>query len=109
MSYKLENLDNIKHIHLVGIGGVSMSAIAETLHKWGYTVTGSDACKSEYTNKLIESGIKVTIGHDLTNSKNTFSCSYKSPLGNILFPNFRYERSLTRCNLISFGTLSNTT
>ena len=70
MNYKLENLDNIKHIHLIGIGGVSMSAIAETLLNWGYTVTGSDMCQSEYTDKLVASGIKVTIGHDLTNSKN---------------------------------------
>ena len=70
MNYKLENLDNIKHIQLIGIGGVSMSAIAETLLNWGYTVTGSDMCQSEYTDKLVASGIKVTIGHDLTNSKN---------------------------------------
>ena len=70
MDYKLENLDNIKHIHLIGIGGVSMSAIAETLYNWGYTVTGSDTCQSEYTDKLVKSGIKVTIGHDLTNSRN---------------------------------------
>ncbi len=71
MKYNLENLDKINHIHLIGIGGVSMSAIAETLHNWGYKVTGSDAVRSDYTDKLVESGIKVTIGHDLTNSKNS--------------------------------------
>jgi len=80
MKFKLENLDNIKHIHLIGIGGVSMSAIAETLHKWGYNVTGSDACKSEYTDKLAETGIKVTIGHDLTNSKNSDLIVYSAAI-----------------------------
>ena len=70
MKVKIDNLDNYNHIHLIGIGGVSMSAIAETLHSWGYKVTGSDSTQSAYTDKLVKSGIHVTIGHDLTNSKN---------------------------------------
>lgn len=70
MNIKINNLDNYHHIHLIGIGGVSMSAIAETLHTWGYKITGSDSTQSIYTDNLVKSGIKVTIGHDLTNSKN---------------------------------------
>ena len=70
MKLKINSLENYNHIHLIGIGGVSMSAIAETLNKWGFKVTGSDTAKSDYTDKLVKSGIKVTIGHDLTNSKN---------------------------------------
>ncbi len=69
MSVKINNLDNYNHIHLIGIGGVSMSAIAVTLHRWGYKITGSDANQSELTDKLVEAGISVTIGHDLTNSR----------------------------------------
>ena len=80
MKYKLENLDNIKHIHLIGVGGVSMSAIAETLHNWGYKVTGSDTAQSDYTDKLIESGITVTIGHDLTNSRNSDMIIYSAAI-----------------------------
>lgn len=80
MKYKLENLDKIKHIHLIGIGGVSMSAIAETLHHWGYTVTGSDASKSDFTEKLSASGIKVTIGHDLTNPRNADLIVYSAAI-----------------------------
>ena len=80
MKYKLENLDKVKHIHLIGIGGVSMSAIAETLHHWGYTVTGSDASKSDFTEKLIASGIKVTIGHDLTNPRNADIIVYSAAI-----------------------------
>ena len=71
MKVRINNLENYKHIHLIGVGGVSMSAIAETLHSWGFVVTGSDTAKSSYTDKLIKSGIKVTIGHDLTNPKNS--------------------------------------
>jgi UDP-N-acetylmuramate--alanine ligase len=62
---KLENLDGYKTIHLIGIGGVSMSAVAETLKSWGYTVTGSDLNKSELTDKLQADGIKVCIGHSV--------------------------------------------
>ena len=69
MKLMLDSLDNFNHIHLIGIGGVSMSAIAETLNKWGYRVTGSDATTSPYTDRLVDAGIKVTIGHDLSNSK----------------------------------------
>ena len=69
MKLFLENLNNYNHIHLIGIGGVSMSAIAETLHRWGFKVTGSDASRSPYTDRLVDKGIKVTIGHDLSNSK----------------------------------------
>ena len=38
----IDELKQYKHIHLIGIGGVSMSGIAEILHSWGFVVTGSD-------------------------------------------------------------------
>ncbi|MFR8104361.1 MAG: UDP-N-acetylmuramate--L-alanine ligase [Clostridia bacterium] len=64
----MANIDNIKkykHIHMIGIGGISMSGIAEILKNWGFEVTGSDLYPSEVTDKLIEHHIPVTIGHDL--------------------------------------------
>ena len=63
----IEELKQYKHIHMIGIGGVSMSGIAEILHFWGFHVTGSDSTESETTNRLIKNGISVTIGHDLEN------------------------------------------
>ena len=63
----IEELKQYKHIHLIGIGGVSMSGIAEILHYWGFIVTGSDSSESEVTNKLLKNHIPVTIGHDLEN------------------------------------------
>lgn len=65
----MENFDinNYKHIHMIGIGGISMSGIAEILIKSGFIVTGSDISRSDITDKLIKNGIHVTIGHDFMN------------------------------------------
>ena len=61
----IENIKKYKNIHMIGIGGVSMSGIAAILSNWGFTVTGSDRTSSTNTDKLISMGIKVVIGHDL--------------------------------------------
>lgn len=58
----LENIIKYKHIHMIGIGGVSMSGIAEILHNWGIVITGSDSSQSEITDKLQNNGIAVFIG-----------------------------------------------
>ena len=63
----LNQLRLFRNIHMRGIGGTSMSGIAEMLKHWGFHVTGSDDNKSELTDKLIEKGIPVTIGHDFDN------------------------------------------
>lgn len=61
----LNQLRMFRNIHMRGIGGTSMSGIAEMLKHWGFHVTGSDDNESELTDKLIEKGIPVTIGYDL--------------------------------------------
>ena len=48
----IENLKKYKKIHMIGIGGVSMSGIAAILNNWGFHVTGSDWTNSETTDKL---------------------------------------------------------
>ena len=65
----LEELKQYKHIHIIGIGGTSMSGIATILKKWGFYVTGSDANPSELVDKLKSNGISVVIGHDLDSLK----------------------------------------
>lgn len=52
-----------KHVHLVGIGGVSMRPLGLVLKGMGMVVTGSDMNASVSTDELIEKGIKVAIGH----------------------------------------------
>lgn len=58
----LENILKYKHVHMIGIGGISMSGIAETIHNWGVVVTGSDMVQSAITDKLQKNGIAVFIG-----------------------------------------------
>ena len=60
----IENLKKYKHIHMIGIGGISMSGIAEILHNFGIFVTGSDCTRSKITDRLSSRGIFVSIGHD---------------------------------------------
>lgn len=67
MNLEISDFKKYKHIHLIGIGGISMSAIAETLKNWNFTVTGSDLNQSSITDSLNKHGIKTTIGHDLEN------------------------------------------
>lgn len=51
------------HIHLIGIGGIGLSAIARVLHGWGYRVSGSDLQPTALTEALAEEGIAVSTGH----------------------------------------------
>ncbi|MGI6151830.1 MAG: UDP-N-acetylmuramate--L-alanine ligase [Christensenellales bacterium] len=51
-----------KRIHLIGIGGTSMNALAMILSNLGYEVTGSDRGESLFTQPLRDRGIPVTIG-----------------------------------------------
>ncbi len=60
---------NIKWIHFVGIGGTGMCGIAEVLHNLGYTVSGSDIKESTVTQRLVQLGVKVAIGHQRDNIK----------------------------------------
>lgn len=62
----IEELRKYKHIHMIGIGGVSMSGIAEIMKHWGFVVTGSDRSESDTTRKLNLDGIHVVIGHDIS-------------------------------------------
>ena len=57
----------VKRIHIVGIGGISLSALATMLAKKHYKVSGSDCQESEVTKRLECIGIKVYIGHNAKN------------------------------------------
>ncbi len=54
---------NFQRIHLVGIGGMGMSGIAEVLLTMGYAVSGSDLKASPNTQRLGNLGAKVYEGH----------------------------------------------
>ncbi len=54
---------NFKRIHMVGIGGIGMSGIAEVLLTLGYAVSGSDTKLSGITDRLANLGAKIYEGH----------------------------------------------
>ena len=53
-----------RRVHLAGIGGVSMSPLAEVLHGMGLAVQGSDQAESPAVDHLRSLGISVHVGHD---------------------------------------------
>ncbi|HYK40682.1 MAG TPA: UDP-N-acetylmuramate--L-alanine ligase [Candidatus Eremiobacteraceae bacterium] len=58
---------NFQRIHLVGIGGIGMSGIAEVLLTLGYSVSGSDTKPSSITERLQDLGARIYEGHKASN------------------------------------------
>jgi UDP-N-acetylmuramate--alanine ligase len=59
--------ENMIHIHLIGIGGIGMSGLAEYYARKGYTVTGSDLIKTKITERLEKFGVKIFYNHNENN------------------------------------------
>lgn len=55
------------HIHFIGIGGISMSGLAEILLKEGFTVSGSDNKETPLTDHLTEKGASIFYGQKASN------------------------------------------
>ena len=60
-------IDNVKHIHMIGIGGSGMCPLAEILHSKGYVLTGSDNNESDPLKRVKALGVKVFMGHAAEN------------------------------------------
>ncbi len=56
-----------RHIHMVGIGGIGMSGMAEILLQRGYKISGSDGARSETTERLEKLGATIYLGHSEEN------------------------------------------
>lgn len=56
-------LSTTKHIHLIGIGGIGVSGLAEMMLSRGYTVSGSDMKASLITERLAQRGARIYTGH----------------------------------------------
>ena len=65
--FSLSQLRPGAHIHFVGIGGISMSGLAEIMLKRGFIISGSDRNKSHITDKLENNGAKIFEGHNFSN------------------------------------------
>ena len=64
--YKID-FDHPIHVHFIGIGGISMSGLAEILLQNGFTVSGSDAKESSLTERLAKKGARIQIGQRASN------------------------------------------
>ena len=63
------------HVYFVGIGGISMSGLAEILHQEGFTVSGSDWKSSELTRALEKKGISVKYGENASHITSDIDCA----------------------------------
>lgn len=70
----------MKRYHLIGIGGIGMSGIAQLLLRRGMTVSGSDLKESENTGELKALGARIFLGHDPSNIKNADLVVYSSAI-----------------------------
>ena len=64
--YKI-NFEKPVHVHFIGIGGISMSGLAEILLKENFTISGSDNKESALTAHLERSGAKIFYGQKASN------------------------------------------
>lgn len=62
------------HIHFIGIGGISMSGLAEILLEEGFTVSGSDSKESPLTKKLESEGAVIYYGQKAENISEGINC-----------------------------------
>ena len=64
--YKI-NFNQPIHVHFMGIGGISMSGLAEILAAEGFCISGSDVRESDLTRQLSAKGMKIYYGQVASN------------------------------------------
>ncbi len=81
-----------EHFYFCGIGGISMSGLAEVLLDKGFQISGSDMRSSSLTDSLAAKGIKIYIGQVDTNISKDIDCFvYTSAIGQ---DNPEYQKAL---------------
>ena len=76
------SLENIKNIHMIGIGGSGMCPLAEILLSKGYHITGSDCNESDTLERIKSYGIKVYMGHYAENVEGAQLVVYSAAIKN---------------------------
>ena len=100
----LENLNNYKNIHFIGIGGAGMYPLAIILRKMGFNVSGSDNYLSDTLQDAIKVGLKVFTEHKEENVKNAdavvFSAAIKEDNPELKFARLKSIPVLERAELL---------
>ncbi len=73
-------LENVKRIHMIGIGGSGMCPLAEILNSKGYILTGSDNNESDPLKRIRNMGITVYMGHSARNVKDAELIVYSAAI-----------------------------
>lgn len=81
-------------VHLIGIGGIGVSALAQYYLAKGYQVSGSDLARSEITDFLKEKGIKIFIGNFAKNISKDLDLVVHSPAVKSNNPEFKKAKQL---------------
>ena len=63
----MNTFDKVKKVHLIGIGGIGVSTLAQIFNDQGKKVSGSDMEDSDHITQMKKAGIKIKIGHKATN------------------------------------------
>ena len=79
-----------KRVHIVGVGGPGMSAVATVLAEMGHQVSGSDIRRSELTTRLENLGITINIGH---NPEVVLGCDFVTGSPAIAESNIEYQKA----------------
>jgi UDP-N-acetylmuramate--alanine ligase len=66
----IKELDGVRRVHLMGVGGSGMSALALLLNGMGFHVDGCDLAPSEYVPALEEQGVRCFLGHSASHIEN---------------------------------------
>jgi UDP-N-acetylmuramate--alanine ligase len=79
------DLSRPRRVHIIGIGGAGMSAIATVLLGMGHSVSGTDASDSERLRRLAARGADVHVGHDprWLDAANVVAISTAIPMANV--------------------------
>jgi len=98
MTYHLNNtdirLDNVHAVHMIGIGGIGVSALARMFLARGVVVSGSDVSEGVVTRALRDKGIAVSIGQDGGNIPENVDMIIYSPA--IVSGNPEYDEAVRR-------------
>lgn len=65
MDRKKVDLNKVRNIHLMGVGGAGMSGLALLFQEQGFNVSGCDMERNSYIEKIEKDGVKVLSGHDV--------------------------------------------
>lgn len=79
-TFNLENLPKNGKIHFIGIGGISMSGLAEIMLGKNFRVSGSDITRTHIVENLEKLGAEIYIGHSADNIKDCDAVIYTAAI-----------------------------